>query len=267
MGSKNLRRRINIGGRHLYVECAGKGKPTILFESGLGDGCSAWDSVWKQLSSITSVCRYDRAGIGKSDPAQLPRTSREVVADLHTLVNKLELAHPLVIVAHSFGCIHARLFTQEYPNKVAALVLLDSSLPDLGERILELLPAERSGESEGLTNYREALRHPKIVEEIEGLIANDCYAQVRSHKSYGDIPIITIVSGSLVFSSNESWWPPDLSGTLAADFTNIYRELRADITKLSIRGKEVFLQDSGHYIQKDKPDRVVDTILQVIKDI
>lgn len=119
-----IRKPVDVGNRHLYFECAGQGEPVVMLESGLGDGCDSWEPIWEKLTAVTTVCRYDRAGIGQSDPAQTPRTSHEVVADLYALASQLNLPGPFVVVAHSFGCLHARLFAHQFPDQVAASVPL-----------------------------------------------------------------------------------------------------------------------------------------------
>ncbi len=263
----DIRKQVDIGDRHLYVECRGAGKPTLLLESGLGDGCDSWDPVWEQLTTMTTVCRYDRAGIGKSDPMQTPRSSREVVADLHSLLDRLGLALPLIIVAHSFGCLHARLFAHQYPEKVAALVFLDSRLPDLGEKILPFLPPPSAQDSEALQSFRATQEHPQITEEIEGLVANDCFAQVQAYQSLGDMPLVHLNSGSLVFDPGASWWPPDLPAELAEAFTQSFIESKLALTNLSSKGREILVQESGHHIHHDKPEAVIDIVRQVIKEI
>jgi pimeloyl-ACP methyl ester carboxylesterase len=220
-----ISQRIDVGNRHLYFECAGQGEPVVILESGLGDGCDAWEPIWEKLTAVTKVCRYDRAGIGKSDPAQTPRTSNEVAADLHALISQLGLHGPFVIVAHSFGCLHARLFAHQYPDQVAAMVLLDSTLTDQGVKTVALLPPQMAQDSESLKELRANLIHPTITETVEGLDANACYEQVRLQQSFGNKPFVTIVSGSLVFNPSDSWWPPELPGELADDFTRIYLEL------------------------------------------
>jgi pimeloyl-ACP methyl ester carboxylesterase len=52
---------------------------------------------------------------------------------------------------------------------------------------------------------------------------------------------------------------------LAADCTKL--TLRAELTKLSTNGREVFLKDAGHYIHHDQPDAVIHVIRQVISEV
>jgi hypothetical protein len=76
---------FDIGGRRLFLRCTGHRNPTVVFEGGLTtDGYE----LQKQLSQFTRVCSYDRPGgpASRSDPAPIPRTARDFVADLHALL-------------------------------------------------------------------------------------------------------------------------------------------------------------------------------------
>jgi pimeloyl-ACP methyl ester carboxylesterase len=122
---------FDIGGRGLFLLCEGKGSPTVLLESGMGDSISTWQRVMPALSEQTRVCAYDRAGLGFSDPPTVrPRTSQDIALDLHKLLAVAGEAGPYVLVGHSIGGLHVRVFAAEFPDEVVGVVLVDSSHPD-----------------------------------------------------------------------------------------------------------------------------------------
>ncbi len=59
-------------GRGLYVRCTGSGSPTVVMEAGDENDNSYYINVEWQVSQETRTCVYDRAGLGKSDPAPPP---------------------------------------------------------------------------------------------------------------------------------------------------------------------------------------------------
>ena len=63
------------GGRGLYVKCTGSGSPTVLMEAGDETDSSQYLNVEWAVAQKTRTCLYDRAGLGKSDPAPAPRAS------------------------------------------------------------------------------------------------------------------------------------------------------------------------------------------------
>jgi hypothetical protein len=80
---------FDIGGRRLFLRCTGHGSPTVVFEGGL---TTDWYELQNRLTPFTRVCSYDHPNgpWSRSDPAPIPRTARDYVADLHSL---LRVAH------------------------------------------------------------------------------------------------------------------------------------------------------------------------------
>jgi pimeloyl-ACP methyl ester carboxylesterase len=136
---------ITIGeGRRLNLYCTGKGDPTVVLEAGLTDPMNVWSLVQPRLSSSTRVCSYDRAGIGFSDPQTRPSNSANIVDDLHALLAKADISRPVLLVGHSAGGMHVRLYAYTYPEEVAGLVLVDPSHEDQTEGFRSLDPKRRS---------------------------------------------------------------------------------------------------------------------------
>lgn len=120
-----IKGKFDIGGRSLYLECSGSGSPTVVMDAGLGNMHTTWQAVAPAVSKLARVCTYDRANLGTSDAAPKPRSSADVVADLHALLKAAAIAPPYILVGHSFGGISARLFASDYPTEVAGIVLVD----------------------------------------------------------------------------------------------------------------------------------------------
>ena len=53
---------VDVGTHSLYIHCLGRGRPTIVIDTGLGESYESWESVIATLSRQTGVCAYDRAG-------------------------------------------------------------------------------------------------------------------------------------------------------------------------------------------------------------
>ncbi|MEP6776618.1 MAG: alpha/beta hydrolase, partial [Chloroflexota bacterium] len=86
VGAKGEEMLVDIGGRRLYITCMGDGSPTVILEHGMATESDSWAQVQQAVAKFTRVCAFDRAGRGKSDPAPKPRTSEDMVTDLHTLL-------------------------------------------------------------------------------------------------------------------------------------------------------------------------------------
>lgn len=57
-------RMVDVGGYRLHMHCLGTGQPTVILEAGLPMSSLHWSPVKQKLAAITTVCAYDRAGLG-----------------------------------------------------------------------------------------------------------------------------------------------------------------------------------------------------------
>ena len=74
------------GGREMYMECRGKGSPTVVFVSGAGDRTETWSktldpskqAVLPAIAETNRVCAYDRPGtvLARGEGAEDFETSR-----------------------------------------------------------------------------------------------------------------------------------------------------------------------------------------------
>ena len=289
---------VNIGNHRLHIYATGEGNPAVVFESGGASWCMDWFFVQSEVEKFTQVCSYDRAGFGWSDPGKEPRTSENIVSELHALLEKADITKPYILVGASFGGHTARLFCKKFPDEVAGVVLvdarheaLDSKMPP-GWKKLEastkgmyqvMYLASRTGllkligkimgekaappilmklPPELRPTYLEVGFRPKYfqsnLDELSVIAESD--QQLRHSGSLGTIPLTVIRHGI-----------PDLFSRLPAGQAYqaelVWQELQADLARLSSNGKLLVAEKSGHAIQIDQPKIIVDVIRQMVGDI
>lgn len=239
---------IDVGGYRLHLECAGSGAPAVILESGLGETADYWAWIVAAVAPDTTVCAYDRAGRGWSDPAGAPQDGVAVARELRTLLDRGGVRGPLVLVGHSSGAQYVRIFAGRYPEQVAGMVLLDGqpaealeSLPsypafyNLLRRALALLPSlARFGVAQlvdpagydGLPvaaldrlhlTHRSARLYRSLRDEVLELPTS--LAQARSFQSLGDRPLIVVTATR---GAMTGWLP--LQEAMAALSTNSRHE-------------------------------------------
>jgi pimeloyl-ACP methyl ester carboxylesterase len=136
---------VDVGGYKMHISCMGAGAPTIVLNSGAGGFSAEWSLVQPELAKTTRVCAFDRAGLGWSEPGPQPRSPAHIVDELHVLLANAGIQGPLVLVAHSAGGKHARLYAQQYPEQVAGIVLVDARSEYVDDRQTpEQVEAERA---------------------------------------------------------------------------------------------------------------------------
>lgn len=235
---------IDIGGYSLNVNCYGKGTPTVIFESGLGDDNEVWTLVQPETSKNTRTLSYDRAGLGNSDIGELPRTSLKQVHELHAVLNKAKVKAPYIIVAHSIGGYNARLFAGTYPKEVFGIIFVDCSHENQFEDRVK-----RSSSKEIEIAKSQLIGAEQTFDEL--LISAKQVKEIRKKDALRNIPIIVLTAdhkGDEPCSITEETW---------LNYQN-------DIVSLSDYSKHIIVEDSSHYIQDDKPKVVIDAIKGIV---
>jgi len=255
---------IDVGGYKLAIICEGSGCPTIVLDAGMGDTSEIWREVQHSIAQFTQVCSYDRAGCGQSDPGPLPRTSQNVVTDLHALLMRANISGPYILVGHSFGGYTVRLYANNYPNDVAGVVLVDSALPDLD--MVEMMPPEMIGEPDGLREGRKALREEKMhnAEGIDNVLSDE---QMRSVISLGSVPLVVMTRASDAWIQMIMTMFPGFPYDIALTLEQGWQEHQRNLLHLSSESRQVFALHSGHYIHVDEPELVVNTIRTMVEMI
>ena len=257
---------IDIGGRSLRYRCTGEGAPTVVIEPGGGvsletvfswDKPIGWAVVVPQISKLTRVCVYDRAGLGRSDPAPLPRTSRDVAKDLHELLERAHIAPPYVFAGQSFGGMNARMFASLYPQAIAGMVLIDSSHPDTYPELTKVLPPPTPGESEFLEGWRHGPDLSKTREWVD-LKANADL--VRATGGIGDKPLI-------VLAQSPDWNDPYAPDDVEPLIDSVTQRLDRQLLTLSSSSKRIVAKTAGHNIQAEDPQLVIDAIKDVVLQV
>jgi pimeloyl-ACP methyl ester carboxylesterase len=221
---------------------------------------------------------WSEAGVG-------PRTSQQIVQELHTLLGKAGVRAPYVLVAHSLGGIHMQLYASQYPHEVAGMVLVDSSheqqfsrqdmaqipsfLPLLIKaltpfgvaRVVNTLAAPAPNLPPDMKTERAAIySHTRSMyaaaDEMSAIPVSA--QQLRAAPmQMGDKPLLVLTRGmkeSSPFSSPEE----------ADRMEQAWRELQADLASRSSNGKQIIAERSGHFIQFYQPELVIDAIHQVV---
>ena len=92
--------------------------------------------------------------------------------------------------------------------------------------------------------------NPFLEEELALLRA----AREQNGKLYGDMPLVVITRGL-----------SDESGPDSKTFHEERKQEHAVLASLSRRGKHIIAQRSGHHVQIDEPELVVESIREVVR--
>ncbi|WP_375419005.1 alpha/beta fold hydrolase [uncultured Hymenobacter sp.] len=114
----------------LYVRVAGQGRPCLFVHGGPGAGSGAVEALAGAALARQrlQLIYLDQRGSGRSgSPAGQDYSLARQVQDLEELREHLHLVR-WVLLAHSFGGILATAYARQHPDRVEALVLVNSIL-------------------------------------------------------------------------------------------------------------------------------------------
>jgi pimeloyl-ACP methyl ester carboxylesterase len=253
----------------------------VILEAGYRNNAEVWDTialpagaagdaVWPGVAAVTRVCAYDRPGtigdVSRSDPVPMPRTAGDIVSDLHRLLAAAQVPGPYVLVGHSLGGPVVRLYASTYPDEVAGLVLVDALPEGLWEDLqASLTPAQWD------LYYQLSTQAPAGLEdypELEWVDFEESFAQVREAAATAPLrpmPLVVLSYGRPL----QSEIPPD---ALPPDYPfDTFDRVRADhqraLATLVPGARFVVASQSGHYIQIDQPELVIEAVRQIVEAV
>lgn len=97
---------------------------TIMFVHGYAGVAETWEHQINHFSREYRVIAPDLRGHGQSDAPYTQYTMPELVEDIHTIVEKLNLPEKFVLVGHSFGGSICVEYANTHPERLDKLVLI-----------------------------------------------------------------------------------------------------------------------------------------------
>jgi pimeloyl-ACP methyl ester carboxylesterase len=274
---------VDVGGYKMHIDCMGRGTPTVILDSGLGDSYISWNKVQPEIAQFTCVCSYDRAGLGYSDSSPRPRTGKDIAEELHALLHNAGISPPYILAGHSMGGYDVRLYASLYRSAVAGMVLVDASHPEQQKHFpaaLNDMDASWVREQEFL-EFATPLGIPRLLgfcaSEVEARAAECNFHSAREAvaemKAFPESAAQTATTGSLgnlplaVLSHDPNKPQPDLPEDLVKPINDAWQQMQEELSHLSTRGTRVVAKNSGHYIQLDRPELVIEAVRAVVGQV
>ncbi|WP_406283111.1 alpha/beta fold hydrolase [Embleya sp. NBC_00896] len=279
---------VRIDGTATHVVREGAG-PVVIATSGLGGAWFDWDLVVPLLTPDCTVVRFDRPGLGYSEPDPRPPTLAREADRIAALADALALPGPYVLLAHSLGAFHVEGFARMYPERTAGLVLVDPGNEDK-PRPRPARPA-RVGAARVVGG---AMRVSGLGRPIGPWVRRSIlFTQSRRHRDVADARWVRGAYGSGRFFATaltENTTYLDVAAELAdlrrvAPLPDVplrvlaaaggYESLAArarwvralrTLANLSPRGRCDVLDDSAHFVMLDRPDAVVEAVHETLSD-
>jgi pimeloyl-ACP methyl ester carboxylesterase len=297
---------VDVNGIQMRLDCRGSGSPTVVLEAGAGGSSSSWIRIQNDVAGFTRVCSYDRAGYGWSDAVHEELSPQKVAEMLHTLLEKGGENPPYLMVGHSFGGVYIRVFTEKYPDEVVGMVLVDSSHENQNQQIppeiaespeaamletvqsanlrfcqiaapIGLIRALNLMDASVSLMFTEAEKGPALAESYRSGLCSAVLREAETTTTYsgqpgnlGDMPLIVLsqkMDAQKLYDGFPPVSEPQLTLEMMQPMVDSYNENQDELTALSTRGKRIIVEETGHNIQLDQPQVVIDAIREVSEQI
>ncbi|MBV9611849.1 MAG: alpha/beta hydrolase [Acidobacteriaceae bacterium] len=122
--------RADVSGIRLYYRSAGTGEAIVLLH-GFPETSYAWRKIIPAMARQYRIIAPDLRGFGDSDRPSDGYDKQTVAEDICQLVEQLNLG-PINLVGHDVGMMVAYEYAAAHPREVRRLVLMEAALPGLG---------------------------------------------------------------------------------------------------------------------------------------
>ena len=298
---------VDVDGIQMRLDCRGTGSPTVVLEAGGQSWSTHWALVQDDVAEFTRVCSYDRAGSGWSESVKEDLSPQVAVEMLHALLKNGGERPPYLMVGHSFGGVFIRTYAAQYPDEVVGMVLVDSShdeqyvrlpseftqAPEVQQSRKQMMTqlsvfmvAERLGLFRAFKLYDPGFASLQFSEQDKALLLVEMYRtgyiksarremdmmeayekQPAEIQSLGDRPLISLARKVDVQDMLEQIPSSLQSMELAQQLADIANGMQEELAALSSRGELIIVEDTGHNIQIEKPQVVIDAIREVFEQI
>jgi pimeloyl-ACP methyl ester carboxylesterase len=266
----------------------GTGALTVVIENGAGAFSLDWVLVQSEVAKFARVVTYDRAGYAWSDRGPTQDTIEQTMDDLHLLLRKACVSPPYVMVGASLGCAYVRAYQRRFPDEVVGLVFVDGThdeaitfMMDGRRRPISHLSAEELRSA--YKNYERDAPRPKLAPADQPPL-NRLPAELRQARHWAMGKLIQDV-GLLPKggAAAESWRQeftalrrqrtgdrhplgdlPLIVLERSQGGDDTWHTQQAQLAALSLVGKLVKAEDSGHMIHLYRPDLVAQAIRDVV---
>jgi len=270
-------------------------------ENGSGDFSFIWNLVQPEIAKFTTAVSYDRAGYAWSEPGPVPRTSLQIITELHTALQNAGIKGPYILVGQSYGGFLVRAFARFYPKEVVGMVLVEALnenariiMGDQAMRIREWAKGQQAPNPQtGGSNDTAVLNHKgqqagEVYNEVEFPLTK-LPADVQKMQVWAQNQAVYRATGN----SEMTWSPEDVQNMYAHKGEPAYMlgdiplivltrgsggydgrkdsaELETErllqqeeLSHLSTNSKHITDKNSGHNIHLEDPATVIAAIKEV----
>lgn len=250
---------VTVDDNEIHYEIKGSGRPWIVLVTGNGLDLSSLDPIFDDLSKVTTVLRYSRAGLGKSTFNNKRKEFGARVDELQLLLTELSVPEPFILGGHSFGGLITRAFAGRNPGKVVGLLSIDPAFEDNWAVLEPFDPDIRSKYLTPLKYFLGNRPDDGTTHEFASMVAfYDSPEQWRDWLDYPrHIP-------HFVLTSLRTTQAVDSPGRGSKEVMEARAEAQYRLIANSDLNMQLRLPNAGHEVYKDQPQAIVDAFVMLL---
>jgi pimeloyl-ACP methyl ester carboxylesterase len=228
--------RVDVDGRLLRTRVAGAGAPAVVFEIGIGGPLEEWELVAPEVARFTKVFVYDRIGAIEK---KTTLSGQDVARELHAALQKSGVQPPYVLVGQSLGGMYNRIFASMYPDEIVGIVLLDPTQ----EEFLDWMQVHHP--DKGMS--KDMIRDFATAAGIRNTLF-----ELKTATTLPNVPVTVVTATKFI------------DDPLRIEALPIWTAAHDKWVKALPQGRHVLAPNSGHGIQVEAPELVVELIRQTV---
>ncbi|PFA69261.1 alpha/beta hydrolase [Bacillus sp. AFS015802] len=265
-------------------------------------GCSfeEWYEVIENLSKSYRVLAFHRQGLGRSEIGAGIQNTASTISDLAEILNYFQIDEPIYLMGHSYGGLCVQHFAKVHPEKVAGVILVDSTSVDLKELekldlpvlnqetdqlwIEKSLEYSTKSEQELMKILKPSLNEkqrqfPKTIQQklmdfqVTPLLYKAMASEIKEWtkdaeviRSLGDFPDVPLI---VIGRDKEFTIKSELDNGIPEwelrVFEEKWKEFITNQSKMSLKGELMFASHSGHSVFLERPDLIIKCVHKMVQ--
>jgi len=279
----------SVNGIELHYVQGGQGTPLILLPG--------WPQTWYSFHTIAPelakkyhVLVVDIRGMGTSSKPSTGYEKKAMAKDIYALIQKIGLKK-VNLLGHDIGGMVAMSFAFNYPDLTEKLIIMDGLHPNGGMMQMPLMPPLGTFTEKMNSNmpypwwmgFNQVKGLPeKLLEGRFRYLIDYLFDYVMiDEKKMTDFEREVYASAynqTDAIRSSNAWYQSfaqdiedgksyqQLSMPLLGIGSNVsYEHMKMGLSYISTQYEMISLLDSGHYMNEERPEKVLETILNFLK--
>lgn len=274
-----------------HISCSGEGEYTIVMDAGLGNWSLFYKPLAEKLTKEYKICLIDRAGYAMEKVSTQPRDANTIAKEIDKALTEKGITNNVILVGHSLGGLHVRMYQSLYPEKVKAIILLDAASPNQFESLPKEFEELKNNQVKSLDKViklaqKDYLKYSKgkiptfglpenLLDEYYNVTTQPEYyytmqketewfeeslKQVSKLKPLGSLPLLVIASKH---SMNKDLLPGKMENYPFEQHNKTWLKLQRELSKLS-DNSTFATSEKGHYLNVTDAELVYHYIIQFL---